>query len=80
MADIPVRNFDDEIVAQLKDRAKIHGRSLEGELREALRDLAMRPRQESVAEAARLRDAIRAKSGVLSDSARYIREDRDLRG
>jgi plasmid stability protein len=80
MADVRVRNLDDTIVAQLKDQAKRHGRSLEGELREVLTELATRPRREIAAEATRLRESIKAESGILTDSTPLIRQERDLRG
>lgn len=80
MADIRVRNLDDKVVAQLKDRARMHGISLEGELREVLTDIAMQPRREIAAQIAQLREAVRSESGKLSDSATYIREERDNRG
>ena len=80
MADIRVRNLDDNIVAQLKDQARMHGRSLEGELRDVLIELATRPRREAADQAARLREAIKAEFGILTDSAPLIRDDRDHRG
>ena len=80
MADVRVRNLDDDVVAQLKDRARMHGNSLEGELRELLTEVALQPRREMAARAAELRAAIRAESGVLTDSAVIIREERDHRG
>ena len=80
MADVRVRNLDDDVVAQLKDRAKMHGNSLEGELREVLTKVAMQPRQEMAVQTARLRASIRQESGMLTDSAPFIREERDRRG
>jgi plasmid stability protein len=80
MADIRVRNLDENIVAQLKDQARLHGKSLEGELRDALTELATRPRREAAEEAAQLREAIKAESGILTDSTPLIREERDHRG
>lgn len=80
MADIRVRNLDDHIVAQLKDQARLHGKSLEGELRDVLTELATRPRREFAAQAAQLRATIKSESGILTDSSRYIREERDHRG
>lgn len=37
MASLHVRNVDDTIVARLKERAKVHGRSVEAEHREILK-------------------------------------------
>ena len=80
MTDVRVRDLDDDVVAQLKDRARMHGRSLENELREVLTDLATRPKRELAERAAELRASIKAESGVLTDSAPFIREERDRRG
>jgi len=44
-----------------------------------LSDEARRPRIEAAERAAALREAIQQESGVLSDSAVHIREDRDAR-
>jgi len=80
MTDVRVRDLDDDIVALLKDRARLNGRSLENELREALTELATQPKRELAERAARLRAEIKAESGVLADSAPFIREERDRRG
>jgi plasmid stability protein len=80
MTDVRVRDLDDDIVALLKDRARVNGRTLENELREALTELAMRSKRELVARVAQLRESIKAEAGVLTDSAPFIREERDRRG
>jgi plasmid stability protein len=72
--------MDDWVIAELKAQAKAHGRSLEAELRDGLRELALRPRREMAARAARLRQAIAQEHGLLPDSAASIREDREARG
>ena len=77
MPSVRIRNLDERVISQLKDRAKRHGNTLEAELRALLTDEAMRPRREAAERAARIRDAIRAESGTLSDTTRYIREQRD---
>jgi plasmid stability protein len=76
MAQLTVRNIDDQIVRALKERAVAHGRSAEAEHREILRQaLVRRPSGEgSVAErAARLRAQFRSSV----DSTDVIRADRD---
>jgi plasmid stability protein len=80
MTDVRVRNLDDDVVAQLKERARMNGRSLENEVRAALTELAMRPRREMAERATQLRASIKAESGVLVPSAPFIREERDRRG
>ena len=77
MVDVRVRNLDDDIVALLKDRARMNGRTLENELREALTELATRSKRELAEQVAQLRAAIKAESGVLTESAPFIREERD---
>jgi plasmid stability protein len=80
MSELRVRNMDDWVVAELKAQAKAHGQSLEAELRDRLRELALQPRRAMADRAARLRDAIAHESGLLPDSAAAIRADRDARG
>jgi len=79
MPELRVRNMDDWVIVELKAQARSHGRSLEAELRERLRELALRPRREMADRAARFRDAIAREHGLLPDSAASIREDRDAR-
>lgn len=76
MAQLTVRNVDDQVVRALKQRAAAHGRSAEAEHREILRRALLEDgkAKESFAErAARLRR--RRQSDV--DSAELIRADRD---
>ena len=76
MAQVIVRNLDDEVVAALKRKAERHGRSLVQELRTILAGAARPDRAELLAEA----DRIRAMTaGVLPDSSDLIRGDRDSR-
>jgi plasmid stability protein len=72
--------MEDWVIVELKAQAKAHGHSLEAELRERLREIALRPRREMAERAARLRQAIAQEHGMLPDSAEAIREDRDARG
>ncbi|HEY7326454.1 MAG TPA: hypothetical protein VH592_02365 [Gemmataceae bacterium] len=80
MPELRVGNMDEWVIAELKAQAKAHGHSLEAELREQLREIALRPRREMAERAARLRNAIAQEHGLLPDSAAAIREDRDARG
>jgi plasmid stability protein len=50
MANLVVRNLDENIVAALKQRAVRHGRSAEAEHRALLEDALLRPRAKSFAE------------------------------
>lgn len=75
MAQAIVRKLDDEVVASLKLKAKLKGRSLEQELRDILKRAAELTKEEKLA----LIDSIRAKQKrpLEHDSADLIREDRD---
>jgi plasmid stability protein len=78
MAQVLVRNLDDQVVAALRRKAELHGRSLEQELRVALTTAARLTRAERVALARRIRGLTPA--GVAqTDSAELIRQDRDTR-
>ena len=77
MAQVIVRNLDEQVVSSLKIKADLHGRSLEQELREILKRAAELTPQEKLA----LIDRIQAmqKRPLEGDSADLIREDRDNR-
>ncbi len=77
MANLTIRNLDDEVVKRLKKKAKDNGRSLEAELRVLLSETANRLTGK---EARALADRIAAMTpeGVKqTDSAELLREDRD---
>ena len=77
MANLLIRDLDDEVVKQLKAAAKAHGRSLQAEIHDALRRAGTR----SLAETRRVsaRWLKRLGDRRLSDSSVLIREDRDTR-
>lgn len=79
MAQVLVRNLDDEDLDSLRRLAQAHQRSLEGETRFILKDAARRAR--AMSGYRRRVEAIRAGFGrrTFSDSAKLIREDRDRR-
>jgi plasmid stability protein len=78
MAQLIVRNIDDELVARLKVRAAEHGRSAEAEHREILRQaLAQEPRRSFRELAAQVR-AMTADRGH-TPSEILLREGRDER-
>jgi plasmid stability protein len=72
---LTVRGLDPAIVAALKHRAAEHGRSMEAEHRELLRE-ALAPGRKDFWERA---DAIRSRTPWDGNSADLIREDRDSR-
>ncbi len=78
MAQVIVRNLDDRVVAILKRKAELHGRSLEQELREILSAAAPLTKNERMAMAKRIR-AMTPSRVAQTDSAKWIRADRDRR-
>lgn len=78
MAQLIVRNIDDDLVRRLKQRAAASGRSAEAEHRSLL-EQALRPSaDEFIREAARLRAATAGRK--RSDSVTLLRADRRKRG
>lgn len=80
MAEVRVRRLEDWVIGWFRTQAKVHGRSLEGELREALTETAMRRKQEIAAELRADLKQLEDRYGLFSDSAPLIREDREIRG
>ncbi len=76
MANLTIRNLDDEVVAKLKAQAKAHHRSLEAELREILSaTVGRQAREDFLARADRI--AGMTPKSYQTDSTLLIREDRD---
>lgn len=78
MANLTIRNLDDEVAKTLKAQAKAHDRSLEAELRHLLTQAAAQHGRMAAfrREAARIR-AMTPKDRPQTDSTEIIREDRD---
>ncbi len=77
MANVLVRDLDDEVLKKLKAAAKAHGRSLQAEIHDVLHRASAR----NLAETRRLsaRWLKRLARSSHSDSAALIREDRNAR-
>jgi len=77
MPKVLVRNLDGDTLNQLKAAAKAHGRSLQAEIHEVLRNAAVR----RLAETRRLSTQWLKRLGgsKQSDSTELIREDRETR-
>lgn len=77
MANLLIRNLDDDVLKQLQAAAKAHGRSLQAEICEVLRNASTL----RLAETRRLSAQWLKRLGgsTHSDSAALIREDRDAR-
>ena len=73
---LSVKNVSDELAEKLRERAKSHHRSLQGELMVILEDAAG-PMSLSVDEVEAHLRALRFKTG--DDSAAWVRELRDAR-
>ena len=77
MANLLVRNLDEDVLKELKAAAKAHGRSLQAEIHEVLRNASARRRAQTRRLSARWLKRLRGST--QSDSAALIREDRDTR-
>ena len=77
MANVLLRNLDEDVLKQLKAAAKAHGRSLQAEIHDVLRNASVR----RLAETRRLSAQWlkRLKRSTVSDSTGLVREDRDTR-
>jgi plasmid stability protein len=77
MANVLVRDLDDHVLEQLKAAAKAHGRSLQAEIHEVLRNASAR----SLANARRpsTQWLKRLRESSYADSTASIREDREAR-
>lgn len=74
MAQVLIRELDDDVVARLKERAQRNGRSLEAELRGILEQAAPTNFADARSLAARLRR--RFSGRTFTDSAVSVAEDR----
>jgi plasmid stability protein len=77
MPNLLIRNLDEDVLKQLKAAAKAHGRSLQAEVHDVLRNASAR----RLAETRRLSAQWlkRLHGSRHSDSAALIREDRETR-
>ena len=77
MANVTVRNIDDQVIASLKAQAKANHRSLEGEIRHVLAQQALRSTR--LEEFRERTERLQSLTNGLpqTDSVTLIREDRD---
>ena len=75
MAQVLIRDLDPETLEQLKHRAKLHGRSLQGELKTILESAAVFSVDEARRTSERWRKRLAGRTA--SDSGDLLREDRD---
>jgi len=77
MANVLVRDLDDDVLKQLKAAAKAHGRSLQAEIHDVLERASTRNLASTRRLSAQWLKRLRQSS--QSDSALMIRADRDAR-
>ena len=77
MANVLIRNIPDDVVEELKQRAKSHNRPLQRELRGILLETARRPFGDIAQRAAEIRLKLSGERWSFTDSAELLREDRD---
>ena len=77
MPNVLVRDLDEEVLKRLKAAAKVHGRSLQAEIHDALTTASTRSLVETRRLSARWLKRLAGRSH--SDSTALIREDRDRR-
>jgi antitoxin FitA len=75
MSQVLVRDLAPEVLEQLKGRARLHGRSLQGELKVILESATLFSLDEARAVSERWRQRLAGQ--MTSDSADLLREDRD---
>ena len=79
MAQVLIRNLDDEAVERLKARAAAKRRSLEAELREILEEASKPSKTEAMARLRAVIERTRPWQPGEPTAAEMIREDRDSR-
>lgn len=77
MRQVIVRTLDDAVIASLKAKAKVHGHSLEQELRDVLTQASSLDPSDKAALADRIRAMTPAP--LTTDSTDLVRRDRDSR-
>ena len=79
MAQVLVRNLDEDVVERLKARAAMAGRSLEAELRDIVTAAARPSKEELFAELDRIRARSRPPGPGEQTAVEMIRDDRYTR-
>jgi plasmid stability protein len=75
MPQLLIRNLDEETIRSLKERAKRHSRSLQGEVKLILEEYASRPDESPLAIADRWQGYFAGRT--FSDSSEQVRQDRE---
>ena len=78
MAQILVRNLDNDVVERLKARAKANSRSLQAEVKMILQEASQQVSHvEAWATIERFREEMKRTGRTFSDSTELVREERD---
>ncbi len=80
MAEFRTRNVADWIADRFRTLAGLNGRHVKPEMKDVVREQAHQPRQTLANELTEMNQELRSRVGELSDSTKYISEDRDNRG
>ncbi len=75
MTELRIRNLDEWVTSWLKSQAKLHGRSLEKELRELLTETVRSHKQQIADELLTGLNALEEKHGLFEGSTKGIREE-----
>ena len=76
MPNVLIRDIPDEVVKELKQRAKSRNRPLQQELLDILVETARRPYEDIAQRAAEIKRKLAGRGRSFSDSAELLREDR----
>jgi antitoxin FitA len=77
MSGLLIPDLDPAMLAQLRQRASQHGRSLEDEVRAILEQVAAGPPPSTWDRVSAIREQLAASGRQFSDSAELVREDRN---
>ncbi len=75
MSQLLIRNLEEETIELLKNQAKLHNRSLQGEVKQILEENVKMSMNDARIKARKIRASFGKK--LFSDSANLIREDRN---
>lgn len=79
MADVLIRNIEDDLLDKLKKKAEANQRSLQAELKKALEEYAGPTKEEVIEMVQEIQERFKSKGVVFPDSTEEIRKMRDSR-
>lgn len=78
MTEVRIRKLDDWVTSWLKGQAKLHGRSLEKELRELLTETVRSRKQQITDQLLNDLETLEQKHGLFLGGTAGIRQERDM--